>query len=130
MRRTHLMVGLAGVVAFLITGQAMAHHTPNMHVLPGDVRMMFVSRHIYLLEAALVNLVMGLYLKAYAPSWRRTLQQIGSVLILLSAASLLLAFVAEPALGIAGRGWRSFVGLIALFAGAMAHLVASIAREK
>jgi len=108
----------------------MAHHTPNMHALPGDVRMMFISRHIYLLGAALVNLVMGLYLKLYALSWRRTLQQLGSLLILLSAASLLLAFVAEPALGVAGRGWRSFIGLIALFAGVMAHLVASITRDQ
>ena len=129
MRRAHLLVGLLGVVAFVITGQVMAHHVPNMDALPGDVRMMFISRHIYLLGAALVNLVMGLYLKVYAPSWRWTLQQVGSLLILLSAASLLAAFIVEPALGMAGRGWRTYFGLIALFAGVMAHLVASIARE-
>ena len=129
MRRAHLLVGLLGVVAFVITGQIMAHHAPNMNALPGDVRMMFVSRHIYLLGAALVNLAMGLYLKLYAPSWRRTLQQLGSLLILLSAASLLAAFIVEPALGMAGRGWRTYFGLIALFAGVMTHLIASIARE-
>ena len=107
----------------------MGHHHPRMQSLTADVRMMYVSRHIYLLGAALVNLVLGLYLNLHAPGWRRVMQQIGSLLILLSAASLLLAFMAEPALGMAGRSWRSYFGLIALFAGVMTHTVASIARK-
>jgi len=91
--------------------------------------MMYVSRHIYLLGGALVNLVLGLYLKLYPPGCRRVVQQIGSLLILLSPVSLLLAFIAEPALGMAGRGWRSYFGLIGLFAGVMTHTVASFARK-
>jgi len=129
LRRAHLIIGLLGVIAFVITGQVMAHHIPNVHTLSSEVRMMYVSRHIYLLGAALVNLVLGLYLQIQPPGWRRVLQQIGSLLILLSAMSLLLAFISEPALGMAGRGWRSFLGLIALLAGVMAHMVASIARK-
>jgi len=88
--------------------------------------MMYVSRHIYLLGAALVNLVLGLYLQVNPPGWQRVMQRIGSLLVLLSAVSLLLAFSAEPALGLAGRGWRSYFGMIALFAGVMTHLVASL----
>jgi len=129
MRRVHLIVGLIGVVAFLITGQLMKHHSPPVRVLTPDVHMMYVSRHIYLLGAALVNLVLGLYLREDSPGWRRTLQRIGSVLIFLSVLSLLMAFISEPALGLAGRSWRSYFGLIALFAGVMAHFVASFARE-
>lgn len=129
MRRAHFTVGLLGVIAFVTTGQVMGHHHPRMQSLTADVRMMYVSRHIYLLGAALVNLVLGLYLNLHAPGWRRVMQQIGSLLILLSAASLLLAFMAEPALGMAGRSWRSYFGLIALFAGVMTHTVASIARK-
>jgi hypothetical protein len=129
MRRTHVIVGLAGVVAFLLSGQMMGHHHPKVAELPGEVRMMYVSRHIYLLGAALVNLTLGLYLRLHPPGWRRTLQQVGSLLILLSAVSLMLAFVAEPALGVAGRSWRSYVGLISFFAGAMTHFVASLGRE-
>jgi hypothetical protein len=128
-RRIHLMIGLLGVIAFLITGQVMKHHNPNIHTLSAEVRMMYVSRHIYLLGAALVNMTLGLYLQLQPPGWRRALQQIGSLLILLSAASLLLAFIAEPALGIAGRSWRSYFGMIALFAGVMTHTVASFARK-
>jgi hypothetical protein len=61
----------------------------------------------------------------HPPGWRRILQQTGSLLILFSAVSLLLAFFAEPEFGFAGRGWRSHSGMIGLFAGVMAHLVAS-----
>lgn len=129
MRRVHLIVGLLGVVTFLITGQFMSHHNPPVRALTPDVRMMYVSRHIYLLGAALVNLVLGLYLREYSPGWRRVLQRIGSVLILLAPLSLLTAFIDEPSLGLAGRSFRSYFGLIALFAGVMAHFVASFARE-
>jgi hypothetical protein len=129
MRRVHLIIGLLGVVAFLLTGQFMKHHNPAMLLLSPDVRMMYVSRHIYLLGAALVNLVLGLYLIDGSPGWRLTLQWIGSALILLSALSLLMAFIAEPSLGIAGRSWRSYFGLIALFAGVMTHLAAAVNRS-
>lgn len=130
MRRAHLIVGVLGVVVFVITGQVMARHVPDVHSLSTEVRLMYVSRHIYLLGAALVNLVLGLYLEVQPPGWRRVLQYLGSLLILVSPVSLLLAFTAEPALGMAGRSWRSFSGLIALFAGVMTHLVASVTRER
>jgi len=129
LRRAHLIVGLLGVVAFVLTGQVMARHVPNIQALSSEVRMMYVSRHIYLLGAALVNLVLGLYLQVQPAGWRRRLQQSGSLLILLSPTSLLLAFVAEPARGMAGRSWLSFFGLIALFAGVMMHFVSSLTRS-
>lgn len=126
MRRIHLIFGVLGVVAFLLTGQLMKHHTPPMQLLTLEVRMMYVSRHIYLLGAALVNLVLGIYLREQPSGWRRILQWAGSLLILLSVVSLLMAFISEPSLGMAGRSFRSYFGLIGLFAGVMTHLVATI----
>jgi ethanolamine transporter EutH len=124
LRRVHLVTGIVAVVAFLLSGQVMGHHHPHMEQLSAELRMMYVSRHIYLLTAALVNTVLGLYLQLRPSRWRRGLQLVGSTLILVSVVSLALAFTVEPPLGMAGRGWRSFVGLIALFAGVMTHLVA------
>jgi hypothetical protein len=124
-RRIHLIIGVLGVIAFLLTGQVMKHHQPSMVALSAEVRMMYVSRHIYLLGASLVNVVLGLYLKVHPQHWRRILQGIGSLLILLAPISLLMAFLSEPVLGIAGRSWRSYFGLLGLFAGVMAHIVAS-----
>src|SRR5260370_38442761 len=114
---------MVGVKEFLLTGEVMSQHVSNLHSLSAEVQLMFLSRHVYLLGGALVNLVLGLYLKVHPPGWRRTLQQIGSLLILLSVLSLLMAFISEAPLGFAGRSCRSYAGVIALFAGVMAHLV-------
>ncbi len=125
MRHVHLVIGVAGVIAFLLTGQAMKHHHPGMAELSAEVRMMYVSRHIYLLGASLVNVVLGLYLEVHLRGWRRILQQIGSLLILVAPILLLTAFMAEPQFGMAGRSWRGLYALIALFAGVMTHIVTS-----
>ncbi len=78
MRRLHLILGLAAVLAFLLTGQILSHHHPKMELLSAEVRMMYLSRHIYPLGAALVNIALGLYLSVRPAGWRRILQQLGS----------------------------------------------------
>ena len=103
----------------------MAHHHPRPNEMPAELRMMYVSRHIYLLGGALVNVALGLYLQLQSSFWRRAMQQIGSLLILLSPLLLASAFLTEPELGLAGRSWRSYFGMIGLFAGVMTHLVAN-----
>lgn len=130
LRRVHLIVGIAAIVAFLLSGQLLGHHHPSMDQLPAELRMMYVSRHIYLLAGALVNTVLGLYLQLQPSGWRRILQVIGSSFILFSALSLSMAFLTEPPLGMAGRGWRSLIGLIALFVGVMTHLVANVSARR
>ena len=124
MRRLHLIVGILGVIAFVLSGQVMKRHHPPMIQLSAEVRMMYVSRHIYLLGASLVNVALGLYLQARAEAWRKILQWAGSLLILLAPVALAMAFLSEPALGMTGRSWQSHFGLIGLFAGVMAHVVA------
>jgi hypothetical protein len=121
MRRLHLTVGLIGVVVFVLTGQVMRHHAPPMHELAADVRMMFVSRHIYLLGSTLVNLTLGLYLWELPPGWRRVFQQMGSLLLLISPILLTMAFFQEPVHGLAGRSWRSSFAIYALLAGGSFH---------
>ena len=74
MRRLHLSVGIAGVIAFLVTGQLMRHHTPPLTALSDSVRLMYRSRHIYILGSALVNLVLSLYLELESRGWQRNLQ--------------------------------------------------------
>jgi hypothetical protein len=58
--------------------------------------MTYVSRYIYILGSALVNLVLGIYLKLEGRGWRRKLQVVGSLLILTSLVLLTVAFVNEP----------------------------------
>ena len=85
---------------------------------------MFLSRHIYILGSALVNLTLGLYLKLENRGWRRNPQAAGSLLILLSLILLTLAFVDEPGVGIAGRSLQSVFGWFTLLLGALAHFFA------
>jgi hypothetical protein len=128
MRRAHYIIGLLGLAAFALSGQVMRFHRPSMESLEAGVHMMFVSRHIYLLGAGLVNLMLGLYLQAQPETWRRSLQRIGSVLIMASPFFLGMAFLAEPGLGVAGRSWRTSAGLFTLVGGALAHFIASSRR--
>jgi hypothetical protein len=128
MRRLHLIVALIGVVVFVLTGQVMRHHTPPMHEVGPDVRMMFVSRHIYLLASAVANLTLGLYLWELPPGWRRVFQQIGSLLLLISPILLAVAFFQEPMHGLAGRSWRSSFGIYALLAGGSFHALSFLGR--
>jgi hypothetical protein len=96
MRRLHLVVGLGGVVAFLLTGQYMdlAHnHLAGMDPTP---RLLFRSTHIYLLLASLVNLALGLYLTPATGAWRTWLRHTGSVLVLMGPVLLGIGFFVEP----------------------------------
>ncbi len=128
MRRAHYIVGLLGLAGFALSGQALRFHRPALESLEAGTQMMFVSRHIYLLGAGVVNLMLGLYLQVQPESWRRRLQVFGSMLILASPFFLALAFLGEPGLGIAGRSWRTGAGLFTLLGGALAHFIASSRR--
>jgi len=126
MKRLHLFIGLLATLAFVLSGEAMHFHKPLLAGLPDDVHLMYVSRHIYLAAAAMVNVCLGLYLRQQRPTWRRALQSVGSVMVLFSPIFLLLAFVYEPSLGMAGRSWRTSIGLIPMIVGVGLHFVASV----
>src|SRR5213079_30750 len=94
MKLLHIVLGAFVLVAFLLTGQYMDYLDVRSGALGDATRMMFRSRHIYILLAGLVNLAVGTYFVRRAGGWRRTIQTTGSIL----AAPLLLlaAFFTEP----------------------------------
>ena len=128
MRRIHLAVGTLAVIAFLVTGQFMRMHKPPMAALEDGLRMMYRSRHIYLLGSGLVNLMLGLYLRARASGWRKSTQMAGSVLLLAAPFLLLTAFINEPGRGVRADLWQGAFGLFVLFAGSMLHALAAIGK--
>ncbi|MBV9926413.1 MAG: hypothetical protein JOZ96_15450 [Acidobacteria bacterium] len=97
MKRLHLIVGVATLVAFLLTGQYMDYLNVRANALGETARVMFRSRHIYLLLAGLVNLGLGAYFSYRGRGWRRHLQLLGSALVLVAPLLMLAAFFAEPA---------------------------------
>jgi hypothetical protein len=125
-----LIVGVAAVIAFLITGQLLRHHTPPMTALTGSVRLMHRSRHLYILAAGLVNLMLGLYWQRRPDRWPFVVQTAGSAFLVLAPILLVLAFAVEPDRGFHEETLWSHAGLYALFAGSMLHLVASAENYK
>jgi hypothetical protein len=125
-KRFHLYLGLAIVFVFVLTGQYMEY--VHNRTLPDGPRLLYRSRHIYLLLAGLINLSIGAYL-AYRPDgWRRTLQTIGSVLLAAGPALLLAGFFREPSRG-PNQTMLAPIGIYATALGTMLHVVSTTWRR-
>jgi hypothetical protein len=125
MRAGHRWIGLLTVVVFLISGQFLKHHHPPLGTLTEGARLMLRSRHIYILASGLVNLMLGLYVQRIV-GWRGVQQVIGSGLLMVSPALLVVAFVVETPRGFQAEMVWSSMGLYALFGGCMLHLLPAI----
>ena len=109
-------------MVFLLTGQYMDFHHPRMHELDDGMRMMFRSRHIYILLAGLLNIGVGAYFSRRTRLWRRILQWIGSTLIIVAPFLLIAAFFYEP--GRTGLPTMlTLPGIVALSVGALCHML-------
>jgi len=126
MKKLHLIYGLAMVVLFLLTGQYMEY--VHNRQLPDGARLLYRSRHIYLLLNALINISLGLYVQYSAGGWRRTLQIIGSVLIIVAPVFLLSGFFYEPPRGVEHTEIAPY-GIFASAIGVTLHLI-SHARKR
>jgi hypothetical protein len=127
LRKAHLVVGAITVLAFLITGMIMRMHVPPVGAMEWADRLLFRSRHIYILCAGLVNLAIGVYYALPETKVRHAGAVAGSLLVLASAVLLFFAFFAEP---MAGRppGVLSWMGLISLFGGVMLYTLVSFSK--
>ncbi len=123
--RAHAAAGWLTVVAFLATGMFMRVGYPG--VAPPDLahRVFFRTHHLYLLGAALVQLVVAAHLRSRSsvPARRPRLRVAASTLLLLAPPLLLLGFATEHGSD-ALRGEATSWGWIAAFAGVLLHLLA------
>jgi hypothetical protein len=125
MKLLHLCVGALVLVAFLLTGQYMDYLDVRSGALGETARVMFRSRHIYLLLAGLVNLGVGSYFTYRGRGWRRGLQLTGSALVLVAPGLMLAAFFTEPG----GPGLpRHFTlpAVVILAAGTLLHALSGL----
>jgi hypothetical protein len=98
---------------------------PVRELTDEGARMMFRSRHIYVLLAGLINLGVGVYFTYHKTPWRKRLQVAGSVLILLAPLLMTAAFFYEPPLQGLQRP-LTLPAIVALFAGVFLHLFSGI----
>ena len=125
MKRLHLIIGITVVVIFLLTGQYMDYiHNRN---LPDGPRMLYRSRHIYLLLSGLLNLILGIYFVPQSHGWRRTIQIVGTILIVLSPGLLLAGFFSEPHRS-PDKTILAALGIFSIALGTSMHALAQVRR--
>lgn len=95
LRKTHLIVGILGLLAFVLQGQYMDLALAHLVGLEDGPRMLFRSSHIYLLLAALLNVVMGVYMRGDIRFLIPELQLVVSVIVLAAPFALLAGFFLE-----------------------------------
>lgn len=128
-RRLHLVIGVAGLVAFLATGLYMDRMHGHLRGYDDTVRMLYRSTHIYVLLASVANVMTGLYLQPAQVRWRQVLQLLGSLALLAAAPLFLLGFCTEPYLSELDRPW-SKPAVYAVFTGTLLHLIAAMGRSR
>lgn len=128
LRRLHLIVGLAGVVAFLLTGQYMHWIHAHLQGMADGPRLIYRSSHIYLLWASLLNLGLGCYAHSFSGMAAKVAQAVGSIAVILGPPLLCWSFFYETyneeLLRPVGR-WATYLAL----GGTALHVVASLLQE-
>jgi hypothetical protein len=125
MKPLHLTFGIFLLVAFLLTGQYMSVYWNHMVGVSDGVRMLYRTRHIFILLAGLLNLGIGIYFSYRQQLWRRILQWLGSSLIVTASLLFITAFFYEPKLENLYTP-LSHWGTYTIVAGTFCHLFSSV----
>jgi hypothetical protein len=129
MKRVHQLFGVAVVLVFILTGQYMDIYLGHLEGMPDGPRMLYRSRHIYILLAGLLNIGIGAYFTYHVERWRKVLQSVGSLLIVAATCSCIFAFFYEPKLpGLATPVSQPSMFLISY--GTLFHLFSGLRRRK
>jgi hypothetical protein len=122
MKRFHLIFGLIVLVVFLLTGQYMDRFHEHLRHTADGPRMLYRTRHIFILMSGLLHLGIGSYFGYRVQTWRRALQILGSALITIAPILFTIGFFYEPYL----QGLHaplSKIGVIIMAVGALLHVV-------
>ena len=98
MKKAHLIFGALVVLGFLLTGQYMDKFHNHLAGVPDGPRLLYRTRHIFILLAGLLNLGIGAYFTYRIQTWQRTMQLLGSLLIFVASVLFVIAFFYEPTL--------------------------------
>ena len=95
MKWFHLIFGILLFFVFTQTGSLMRSDFPDKDLIPQEFRLLMRSRHIYILFAALINIVLGVYLQLRPQMVLKVLQLLGSVVIAIGSVLLVYAWYVE-----------------------------------
>ena len=129
MKRFHLIFGVIIVIVFLLTGQYMDRYHQHLMYMTDGPRMLYRTRHIFILMSGLLHLGIGAYFSYRSGSVRRVLQIIGSVLITVAPVLFTIAFFYEPHLDDLNTP-LSLSGTISISAGTLLHLFSGVGKRR
>jgi FtsH-binding integral membrane protein len=122
-----LIIGVTGLIVFVLTGQYMHWHFNHLQGMADGPRLMYRTAHIYILWATLLNLVLGLYVKPEENNMRKRIQQAGSLAIMVSLGLVTISFFTDSQNVTLWRGWAR-MGIYLALAGSVFH-AAAVARR-
>jgi len=129
MKRFHLIFGLVVVVVFLLTGQYMDRYHQHLMYMADGPRMLYRTRHIFILMSGLLHLGIGTYFTTRTSTVRRSLQIVGSSFITVASVLFTIAFFYEPHLEDL-RAPLSLVGMILIAVGTLLHLFSGAGKTR
>lgn len=101
---------------------------PDKEVIDQEFRLLMRSRHIYILFASLIHISLGLYLQLHENTIRKSLQILGSFLLILASILLVYAFVYET-YTVQHFSDLSRYGIYLSLAGTIFHLLGKIPKR-
>jgi hypothetical protein len=125
MKRFHLVFGLVMLIVFLLTGQYMDRYHNHLEFMADGPRMLYRSRHIFILMSGLLHVGIGTYFSFRSTPTRRAVQTTGSILITVATVLFTIAFFYEPRLeGL--QNSLSLAGTIMTAAGTLLHMFSGV----
>lgn len=125
MKKVHLIFGVLVVIGFVLTGQYMDKFYNHMRGMPDAPRLLYRTRHLFILFSGLLNLGIGAYFTYRTEIWQRTLQVLGSLFIFAASLLFIIGFFDEPNRGDL-RTPLSHYGAYAIAAGAVLHVISGV----
>ncbi|HEX8708147.1 MAG TPA: hypothetical protein VF723_07900 [Pyrinomonadaceae bacterium] len=129
MKTAHLIFGGLVIVAFLLTGQYMDKYYQHMEGVADGLRMLYRTRHIFILLAGLLNLGIGAYFTTSTETLQKALQLLGSALVMVASLLFIAAFFYEPTLEKL-RTPLSHWGAYTIVAGTLLHLLSGLRQKR
>jgi len=125
MKRFHLIFGLVLLVAFVLTGAYMDRFHEHLRNMPDGPRMLYRTRHIFILFSGLLHLGIGSYFTYRHDARRRALQIVGTVLATIAPVLFIIGFFYEPHLTHLYAP-LSKAGVIMIASGALLHVLSGV----
>lgn len=117
------------MLCFLLTGQYMDKFYNHLDGMPDAPRLLYRTRHIFILLAGLLNLAIGAYFTDRIQAWPRLIQLLGSLFIFAASFLFIIAFFYEPHLSDLHTP-LSHWGTYTISAGSLLHVISGVRQDR